>query len=323
LVVNAPVPGTRLNARERERIAEALAEGFGYTEIARELGRPTSTVSREVARNGGPAGYRADRAQRATAQRARRPRAASVEPEHETGAVRRFGERFAAALEQTGVPRMVARVLGALLVADSDTLTSAELVERLRVSPASVSKAVGQLAELDVVRRERIPPGRRERYRIDDDAWLRSWTTSARTHEVLADLAREGAGLLGRDTRAGARLAGIDGFFRRLVEDMTGGLGAAALDDALTVLAALVHTGVPLRPADLAGALGWPVARVCAAVRDAEQRPDVTDPVAVREVGSGLLTAGPVAGRLADVQRAALGRASGRGGTPDSPRAGR
>lgn len=43
---------TRITDQERETIAIRLAAGAAYGDIARELGRHTSTVSREVARNG-------------------------------------------------------------------------------------------------------------------------------------------------------------------------------------------------------------------------------------------------------------------------------
>jgi len=66
------MPGGRLTDQDRRHIASGLADGLGYAEIARRLGRPTSTVSREVARNHGPAGYRAEHAHLATAHRARR-----------------------------------------------------------------------------------------------------------------------------------------------------------------------------------------------------------------------------------------------------------
>ncbi|MEV4086954.1 helix-turn-helix domain-containing protein, partial [Nonomuraea fuscirosea] len=56
------MPGGRLTHDDRRRIASWLAEGLGYAEIARRLGRPTSTISREVARNRAPGGYLADRA---------------------------------------------------------------------------------------------------------------------------------------------------------------------------------------------------------------------------------------------------------------------
>ncbi|WP_219472016.1 helix-turn-helix domain-containing protein, partial [Nonomuraea rhizosphaerae] len=71
------MPGGRLSHDDRREISAGLAEGLGYAEIARRLGRPTSTISREVSRNGGAGGYRADQAHRATEGRARRSRPAT------------------------------------------------------------------------------------------------------------------------------------------------------------------------------------------------------------------------------------------------------
>ena len=59
---------------EREEIALGIAVGRSLADIARGLERPTSTVSREVGRNGGLRRYRATRAQLATNARALRPR---------------------------------------------------------------------------------------------------------------------------------------------------------------------------------------------------------------------------------------------------------
>ena len=47
------MPGARLSFEEREEIALGIASGRSLTGIARGVGRPVSTVSREVARNGG------------------------------------------------------------------------------------------------------------------------------------------------------------------------------------------------------------------------------------------------------------------------------
>lgn len=66
------MPGGRLTQQERQQIALGLADGLAYAEIARRLDRPTSTVTREVMRNGGPTAYRADLAHRATERRAHR-----------------------------------------------------------------------------------------------------------------------------------------------------------------------------------------------------------------------------------------------------------
>jgi DNA-binding transcriptional ArsR family regulator len=301
------MPGGRLTHQDRQHIASGLAGGLGYAEIARQLGRPTSTVTREVARNGGPVGYRADRAHHATGRRARRS-APVTTPEppadahgRDPDAVHGFAERLAELMVQTGLPRMAARVFACLITTDAGALTAAELVRHLRVSPASVSKAVGYLEGLDLVGRER--DHRRERYLIDDDVWLRTWLTSAKTNAMWADAAHQGAEVFDPATPAGARLGQMARFFGQLGEDMAGG---PVGDDAFTVLAALVHTGVPRTVAQLAAALGWPEDRVTSALRDAEQHPDATDPVAVGHTESGYtVTAKP--DRLTATQRAALG----------------
>jgi len=62
-----------LSLVEREEISRGVAAGESLRVIGRRLGRAPSTLSREVARNGGRRRYRAHRADRAAWQRARRP----------------------------------------------------------------------------------------------------------------------------------------------------------------------------------------------------------------------------------------------------------
>jgi transposase, IS30 family len=64
----------RLSMAEREEIRAGIAAGASFTAIARGLGRAVSTVSREVANNGGRGRYRAVRAHRRAAREARRPK---------------------------------------------------------------------------------------------------------------------------------------------------------------------------------------------------------------------------------------------------------
>ena len=79
---NAPgaVKGRYLSVAEREEIAVGVAQRLPYREIARRLGRPASTVSREVARNStrGRYRYRAVAAQVRAEERARRPKPARL-----------------------------------------------------------------------------------------------------------------------------------------------------------------------------------------------------------------------------------------------------
>jgi Helix-turn-helix domain len=72
--------GMALSVSEREEISRRVFWGESFTAIARRLGRPTSTVSREVNRNGGRLHYRAWRSTALRAERARRPGPASSSP---------------------------------------------------------------------------------------------------------------------------------------------------------------------------------------------------------------------------------------------------
>ena len=63
-----------LSLIEREEISRGIAAGCAIRAIARKLNRAASTVSQEVARHGGRAGYRAAAADRAAWNAARRPK---------------------------------------------------------------------------------------------------------------------------------------------------------------------------------------------------------------------------------------------------------
>ena len=70
--------GWRLSYEERAQIAARLELDQGVREIAAVLGRSPSTISREIARNGGRARYRSLRAEQRAQRCARRPKAAKL-----------------------------------------------------------------------------------------------------------------------------------------------------------------------------------------------------------------------------------------------------
>jgi IS30 family transposase len=76
-----------LSIAEREEISRGLARGESFRAIARAIGRSHTTVSREVERNGGRKGYRAQRADAATWKRARRPKPSKLALEERLRAV--------------------------------------------------------------------------------------------------------------------------------------------------------------------------------------------------------------------------------------------
>ena len=68
-----------LTLTDREEISRGLAEGLQYKEIARLISRNPSVVSRDVARHGGRAQYRAVPAGESAAASRQRPKAYAVD----------------------------------------------------------------------------------------------------------------------------------------------------------------------------------------------------------------------------------------------------
>jgi IS30 family transposase len=67
-----------LTLAEREEISRAVVAGHSIRSVAARLGRAPSTISREVRRNGGSQGYRANQADQLAWERARRPKACKL-----------------------------------------------------------------------------------------------------------------------------------------------------------------------------------------------------------------------------------------------------
>lgn len=136
-----------------------------------------------------------------------------------------FVERFAAELVVAGMGRMPARIFSCLMAEESGVLTSAELSERLQISPAAVSGAMRYLIQVGLVAKEREPGSRRDRYRVLNDVWFESLT---RRDEILLRWIRvlkEGETAVGVGTVAAERLAESAAFFEFMIDELHGMLG--------------------------------------------------------------------------------------------------
>ncbi|MCK2215504.1 helix-turn-helix domain-containing protein [Actinomadura sp. ATCC 31491] len=209
----------RLTLQDRHRIATGLAEGRSYAEIARRLNRPTSTISREVGRNGGPGDYRPERAHRAATLRARRAPGRPLKARPQDRKVADAEEEAVEMAIGLGLPKMMARVLIGLWLSQDGRLTAAELARGLQVSPASISMAVGYLAQQGLIRRERDPQRRRDIYVVDDDAWYHSTVLSSQRTLAAAEITKATGQALGHDTPVGRRLARCGAFLERISLD--------------------------------------------------------------------------------------------------------
>ena len=89
------MPGDRLTLQDRRQIATGLREGLTYAAIGRRIARPTSTVTREVVRKGGPRGYHAEAAHQAGTRPARRAGPPHQEGPTSAGAIHGSSTRWA------------------------------------------------------------------------------------------------------------------------------------------------------------------------------------------------------------------------------------
>src|SRR5688500_9152872 len=90
-------------------------------------------------------------------------------------------------LADYGLPRMAGRVLFVMMGADERALTAGELAERLDVSAASISGAVRQLVQLNMVVRAPAPGSRRDAYRLVNDSWYEVTLTKLSLFKTLVD----------------------------------------------------------------------------------------------------------------------------------------
>ena len=123
-------------------------------------------------------------------------------------------------LANQGFPRIPAFVIMALTASESGRMTSAELSEQLRVSPAAISGAVRYLIQVGLIVRERDPGSRRDVYAVGDDAWYEAIVRRERLLELWSRATREGVDAVGPDTPAGRRLAETLAFFEFLQAEM-------------------------------------------------------------------------------------------------------
>ena len=82
-----------------------------------------------------------------------------------------YAEDFGLLFEGFGLPRMVGRVLGALLTSTEPELSAEELAEALRASRGSISSATRALVAMGLVQRRTRPGQRRDYFRMKPNAW--------------------------------------------------------------------------------------------------------------------------------------------------------
>jgi DNA-binding transcriptional ArsR family regulator len=127
-------------------------------------------------------------------------------------------DQSAAVLTAAGFPRMPARVLMALVVADRGGLTASELGEQLGVSAAAISGAVRYLEQIGILHRLPQPGSRRDKWEFLDDAWYTALMAKSPIYGVIAELGDRAADAIGDETAAGSLRAREMARFYRFVD---------------------------------------------------------------------------------------------------------
>ncbi|MFC9970759.1 GbsR/MarR family transcriptional regulator [Spirillospora sp. NPDC127200] len=122
-------------------------------------------------------------------------------------------ERMALSLSQGGLQKATARVLAALLFADSDSVTAPELAEQLSISSGSVSGAIKMLSTVGLIERVPAPGSRREHYRLREGAWATLMSTQNGMVQAMFEAADQGIAVAGRDSPAARRLEEMRDFY--------------------------------------------------------------------------------------------------------------
>lgn len=122
-------------------------------------------------------------------------------------------ERMALTLAGGGMQKATARVLAALLFADSESVTAPELADRLGISSGSVSGAIKMLSTVGLIERVPAPGSRREHYRLRDGAWATLMSTQNGMVQAMFETADQGIAAAGRDSVAARRLEEMRDFY--------------------------------------------------------------------------------------------------------------
>ena len=145
-------PERSLTLSEREEISRSIVDGQSIRSIAKRLGRSPSTVSRELARNGGRETYRANTADQAAWDRATRPKVCKLVVNQT------LANAVAAKLQLQWAPEQIAGWLKHIYPGDETNQVSHETIYRslyIQARGALKKELVEHLRRTRIMRRSR------------------------------------------------------------------------------------------------------------------------------------------------------------------------
>lgn len=132
-----------------------------------------------------------------------------------------YVEEIAALFARDGLPLILGRIIGWLMVCDPPEQSAAEIGAAIQASKASLSTNLRVLTQSGFARKVTHPGDRVTYYRVDDDAWFQ---ITRRRLQALAEfdaVMGKGADLLGRTSPRSRRLRDAQAMFTWLDQEIT------------------------------------------------------------------------------------------------------
>lgn len=108
-----------------------------------------------------------------------------------------FTEDFGMFFEGFGLPRMVGRVFGALMISEEPELSAEGLAEALQASRGSISSATRTLTQMGLVQRYTRRGERRDYFRIKPGAWSEMMRQEMESIRAFRSMAERGLAIVG------------------------------------------------------------------------------------------------------------------------------
>lgn len=113
-----------------------------------------------------------------------------------------YVEDFGLLFEGFGLPRMVGRVLGVLLISQESEFSAEELAEALQASRGSISSATRSLIDMGLVQRRTRRGERRDYFRVKPNAWDEVMRRELESLKTFRQMAERGLGLIDPEDEA-------------------------------------------------------------------------------------------------------------------------
>jgi DNA-binding transcriptional regulator GbsR (MarR family) len=113
-----------------------------------------------------------------------------------------YAEDFGLLFEGFGLPRMVGRVLGVLLISQESEFSAEELAEALQASRGSISSATRSLIDMGLVQRRTRRGERRDYFRVKPNAWDEVMRRELESLKTFRQMAERGLELIDPEDKA-------------------------------------------------------------------------------------------------------------------------